>query len=149
MAKVFTGGMPYEADVNALLAQYPKDALKVGNEITHNEVERTTSCKYGTQRYYAVTRCWQRKVRETHGVIVGSVKGVGFRVLNDVEKVSKSERHFKTALHHARTGIRVLNHVNLRNLDADAVGRFELSQRRHACIASASLIKPSSELPAL
>jgi hypothetical protein len=45
MSKVYLGGMPYEADVNSLLENFPANELRPGVEITHREVERSISSK--------------------------------------------------------------------------------------------------------
>lgn len=81
--KLFFGGLPTEIDVRKLEAL---GDLPVGREISHEEIEALLELDRNAGRYHSVTGAW-RKAKLRDGTEIGAVSGVGFRVLNEVERV--------------------------------------------------------------
>jgi hypothetical protein len=104
-------GMPSGPDVRKLLDAF--GALQPGLQITHAEMEDAlVTVRYGSQRYKTVVAAWRKTLLDRHNIDIQSVPGIGYRVLNDEERVdaglSGSKRGLREIVRSARRSDRVI-----------------------------------------
>jgi hypothetical protein len=146
---LFFGGVPTEPDVRALRDAFPDSKMAHGDLITHAQVEATIGTSRASSRYRTVTTRWRKAVeRETGRVILGPEKGVGFRVLDNTQKIDLGYLKFTSAVRSARRA-----HVITARLDAGATeddkARALQLQRRTAAVIASAQIRSASDLPKL
>ena len=88
MSKLFLGGVPTDIEVRLLNEEFGQP--EEGQEITHEDVEKTVKLNRKTSRYRAVTLAWRRALLEEHNIQLGAVPSVGFRCLNNSHVPSTS-----------------------------------------------------------
>lgn len=83
----FFGGMPTAIDVRNIEAAV--GVPTPGQDISHKTVEAAIGVDRHSSRYRTVTNAWRAKLRKA-GIDIGAVRGEGFRVLTQDERVEIS-----------------------------------------------------------
>jgi hypothetical protein len=83
---VFFGGVPTQKDIKALAQRFAD--IDVGDEISHADIESCTGLSRKESRYQTVVAAWRKMLLNEKNIELGAVPGVGFRVLNNSERVS-------------------------------------------------------------
>lgn len=89
---LFLGGVPTEPDVKRLIEAY--STLKPGDEITHAEMARTIDADERSNRYRTVVTAWRRQMLKLHNVDMQPIRGVGFRIIDGIERISASVKDY-------------------------------------------------------
>lgn len=71
-------GQPTAPDVSKLLKAYSD--LKVGDAVSHQDVENVIGEKWKSLRYQTVTSAWRRRLHEEQGLNIDCQQGKGFYV---------------------------------------------------------------------
>lgn len=132
---VFLGGVPTDVEVRDLRSRWPESEMKPGDVIPYEVVEEMIGAKRHTSRWASVTGRWRKIVeRETPHLVVGTERGVGFKVLSAAEKLDLSETKLDTAARAVRRSYKVAARVEVKELDDDERARLSLAQHRGAAI---------------
>ena len=146
----YFGGIPTEPDVNRLRDQFPDSGMESGQVISYEEVERLIDCRKGSARFQTVTSRWRRLVeRETGRIIIGTERGVGFKVLDNQQKLNLSSDTFRQAIRRSRRAYQVTGRINLRQLSEDERQRLLGIQQRTAAVVATAQIQSTTDLPSL
>ncbi len=148
-ARAFFGGVPTDPEINRLKAHFPPGDLFEGRIITHDQVAEIIHAPYGSSRYKTVTTRWRNQVTRNYGIMVGSVAGVGFKILNDAEKVDQQARHLKSSLVQNGKSFLVASTVDEGNLTAQKRKEYEHYLLRSIAVQQAIQLKSKAQLPSL
>ena len=83
----FFGGMPTAIDVQNI--EVAIGLPTQGQDIPHEAIEQAIGVGRNSARYRTVTNAWRAKLRKA-GIDIGAVRGEGFRVLTQDERVEVS-----------------------------------------------------------
>lgn len=83
----FFGGMPTAIDVRNI--EVAIGLPTQGQDIPHEAIEQAIGVGRNSARYRTVTNAWRAKLRKA-GIDIGAVRGEGFRVLTQDERVEVS-----------------------------------------------------------
>lgn len=108
---LFLGGIPTEPDVKKLLAIYGVPAI--GTELTYDQVAETIGTPVRSYRFRTVTWSWRKVLDRQHNLIVGTVHGRGFVVLDNQSRVRFSAGRFKRGLRSVRRASDVAGRTDL------------------------------------
>lgn len=149
MSKAYFGGLPTQPDVNRLNEAF---ALKVGDEIRHEQIEAVLGVSRNSNRYRTVTNAW-RNNRRMYGLELGSVTGVGFRVLDPAERIDRGYADVRSGV---RKQLRAIDRTSAVITDDPALQkkqevlhRYGLAVRREATEMRKQIEppKPQAQLP--
>lgn len=109
--RVLSKGVPCGPDVRKLLDAF--GAPQPGDQIEHTEVEDALgTIRYRSERYKTVVAAWRKTLLEKHNVDLQAVPGVGYRALNDEERVDAgvtgSKRGLRQIVRSTRRSDRVI-----------------------------------------
>lgn len=148
--KLFFGGLPTEYDVNALREHYSETQMKPGTIMPYKEVERIIDCEKGSCRFQTVTNRWRRLVEKESGFIIGTERGVGFKVLKENQKVDLGFSKLRSAVRSSRRAYVVAGSVNVAKLSTDDRNRLTFVQKKASAVICAAQQKgKEAELPKL
>lgn len=148
--EVFFGGVPTDIEINRLKQAYPYDKLEVGTTFSHKDIEEAAGVRYGTFRYRTVTNRWRTSIeRETTGLTLGAVKGVGFKVLEDDEKVDHSSAKLRSSRKCVLRSMKYLSRTDVRKLSDNNKKVYEHNLHISAAILLTSKTKSTAKLPTL
>lgn len=149
-SKLYFGGIPTEIDIRKLREAYPDGSLTVGRIINYTEVEALLRMKRTDNRWRTVTHRWRRLVEKESGVIVGTVDGEAFKVLDDHETLDTACGKLRTSVRCARRSLVLNTYVDRKKLTAEEGKRHDfLSARGAAIMAATQLRGRGAELPKL
>jgi hypothetical protein len=131
MSKPWFGGLPAAIDIRRL--DESLGTLKVGDEITHEQVEGILGLTRSDRRYVTVTRAW-RVAHMRDGREIGALRGIGFRVLNEVERVNGGWKGTQEGLRKAMRNIK--RAVIVKTDDQMLVKKQDLLRRMSMVISS-------------
>lgn len=83
----YLGGVPTGPDVKLLRDTYPEEELSVGRIIPYEDVEQLIQAKRRSFRFQTVTQKWRGQISHETDIVIGTERGIGFKVLSDHEKV--------------------------------------------------------------
>jgi len=147
---VFFGGVPTEPDIRALRDAYPESEMTAGTVIPYEAVEEIIGVGRDENRWKSVTNRWRKVVeRETGRVVIGVEAGVGFRVLDAVQKIDLGHSKLATAGRHARRAYVLTARVETAGLSDEEKARLMNLQKRSGAFIAAAQIKSTAELPTL
>lgn len=147
---VFFGGMPTEPDIKSIRDSYPDSELKPGMLIPYDAVEGIINAKRRSSRFQTVTTQWRKKVeRETGRVVIGTEPGVGFKVLDNVQKIDLGNSKLATAVRQSRRAYVLTARVEVAGLSEEEKGRLLTLQKRSAALIATAQIKSTADLPTL
>lgn len=147
--KLFFGGVPTDPEINMLRERYPVADMSPGQVIPYKEVAEVIGCPHGEHRFKTVTGRWRRLVEnETQTVVIGTERGVGFKVLDNTGKIDLGQSKLVTAVRSARRSYKLTATVRGPVNDEDKERLTQLQRRSGALLATAQ-IKSTVELPKL
>lgn len=150
-AKLFFGGVPTEMEVNRLREVFPADSLKPGDVLDYSEVAKVIDCEYRSHRFTTVTSRWRKILENECGVIVGTEPGLGFKVLDEPQKVDLSGSKLRSAVRAARRSYVVLTKVDRKQLSEEKLSRFDHIKKSSAAMIGSAQIRGQRkpELPSV
>ena len=138
-AKVFFGGVSTDPDIKMIRDVYPDSDLGIGILIPYEAIAQVIrQPDRHTYRYRTVTWRWRKLVEKESGIVIGTVAGQGFKVLDEHEKAGVSQSKGRTAIKSARRSLEVGSLVDTHALKADEIIRFE-----HSLNVSTSMLQVS------
>ena len=147
---VFFGGVPTEPDVKALRETWPDSAMEAGQVIPYDAVAKVIGSKRESARFRTVTSRWRALVeRETGRIVIGVELGVGFKVLDNTQKIDLGHSHLASAVRQSRRAYRLTATVDTKGLDEQDRDRLTLLQRRSGALLATAQIKGTAALPTL
>ena len=129
----FVDGIPTAPDVARLMEEYKLPA--VGTVITHLSIEEILRQSRKTCRYKSVTHIWRKKLYRDHNIILGPVKGVGFKSLDPEERVVLVGSKHKKGIRQLKGAHAIANCTDTSKLSPEA-----LRSLNHYRLTSAALI---------
>jgi len=148
--KPYFGGVPTDPDIKKLREAFPAERLEMGQVIPYEEVEEVIGTAKKSARFRTVTTRWRRLVeRETGNTVIGTERGVGFKVLDNRQKLDLSNDILEQALRRSRRSYQVTGRINLEQLTQDERDRLLMVQKRSAAVVATAQIQRTSDLPTL
>lgn len=145
-SRVYHAGIPTDVDVNKIRDAYPDSHLRAGQIIPYSEVESLLQENKNSNRWKSVTSKWRRTVESETGVIIGVERGVGFKVLQEIEKLDLCGTKLKSATRMAKRSYQVASRVVTRGLSEEQRRRLDFYVMRNSKILAASQVKSKSNL---
>jgi len=146
----YFGGIPTEPDVNKLREQYPESSMDLGAVIPYGDVARVIGCRKDSSRFKTVTNRWRRLVeRETGTIVIGTERGVGFKILDNQQKLNVSSSLLDQSVRRSRRAYQVTGRINLRQLSDEDRERLLAIQQRTAAVVATAQIQSTTDLPSL
>ncbi|MBK8916341.1 MAG: hypothetical protein IPM64_17390 [Phycisphaerales bacterium] len=140
-------GLPTRPDVDALLATFPPDTLKIGDRITDEQVFAVIG-KCDRTRFRTVYSAWIRRLEADHRIVVKREKSVGFFVPTVAEVLGDTHPTLEHIGRSARKQIRKLAVIKpAEGIEADTRdhhGRLLGAMRREAKKARMNILPPSA-----
>lgn len=90
MSKMFFGGIPTAPEVEKLIKTF--EPFDVGNIILHESIEKVLGHPIRSARYKVVTNAWRRKLLQHFNIELGSLHGLGLKVLSNGERIEAGEK---------------------------------------------------------
>lgn len=148
--KLFFGGIPTEPDVRALREAYPEKDMKTGTLIPYADVAKLIHCDKDSSRFHTVTSRWRRMVeREADRIVIGTEANVGFKVLDNSQKLDLGHSKLTSAVRSTRRAFILTSRVEIKALTEEERERLTNLQRRSAAVLGAAQIKATAQLPSL
>lgn len=148
--RVFSGGVPTDPEVRALRDAFPDSSLNIGDVIAYEEVEKIIGSSKASNRFRAVTTRWRGMVeRESGRIVIGTEAGVGFKVLDNVQKIDLGNSKLASAVRSSRRAYVLTARVEVAELSEEEKARLLTLQRRSAAIIATAQIKSIADLPKL
>lgn len=141
MSRPFFGGVPTKMDVARLREKYPDSAMKPGDKMAYDDVGKIIGATYGTTRFTGVTNQWRRVVERESNVIIGTIPGEAFVVLNESEKLDLSGLKLRTAGRAARRAWVVGSRIDRKELSEDELRRLDHNSEVTSRILSSAQVK--------
>jgi len=124
--------------------------LKVGQVIPYAAVEAVVKTAKSTCRFKTITGRWRRLVERDSEVILGAEKGVGFRVLDNSEKLELSCSKLRSGVKSTRRSFHVAGYVERKALSVEEAKRYDMMTARAAAVMAAAQMRGrGTELPKL
>ena len=147
---LYFGGVPTEMDVRKLRESYSEGALEIGKVIPYEEVEKLLGVRRTDHRWQTVTHRWRKIVEREAGVIIGTVSGEAFKVLDSRETLDTACGKFRSAVRFTRRSLVLNAYVDRKKLSEAEVKRHDFLNARSAAIMAATQLRGrGSELPKL
>lgn len=147
---LFTGTVPLEVDVTPLIEKYKQ--AEIGFVVTHQEIVNTTSVAYGTHRYMTVVNVFKARMLREYNMDLGSVHGVGYRVLDSLGRMSKYFSMGEKAMRGISRSYEGLVRTPREGLTVDEVVRLDSAEstlgelNKTVIYAKATLVTPSKKV---
>jgi hypothetical protein len=145
--KQFFAGVPTDLDVKRLREKWPFDEMEIGDLIPYEDVEEVLGMDRKTYLFKTVTLTWRKKALNETPYVIGTERGVGFKVLNDSETADLSGNKLKYAAKSMRTSIFFAARVDTKNLTQEERARLQLNGDRASKALSTLQIKSTTQLP--
>jgi len=142
-------GIPTAPDIKRLCDHWPPSQMSEGNRMEYADVESVIQCKRKSLRYVTITAAWRRQIERETGIIIGTVKGEAFLVLNDSEKLEMSGGKIKSAVRHVRRGYQVAALTNRKRLSSEEANRLDHLQHIAVRIQETARLASRAQLPEL
>lgn len=149
MQKSFVGGVPTDLDIKKLRDEYPIENMKYGDVIPYSDVEELLQVKKRSYRFQTVTNRWRKTILRETNIIIGTVPSIGFKILNDSEKVNLSGDKLKRAAKSMRTSMIVASKVIIKNITQEEKQRLNWFTDKCAKAHATLQIKSNLELPSI
>lgn len=118
--KTFRGGVPTDIELHQLERQWPCSALHEGLRILHGEIERATGLRWGSTRYQGVMDRWINRLKHAPDPrVLVSVRGIGYEVATDNQKIDTADSKMRTAKRAARKALKLVALTDAAKLDDD------------------------------
>lgn len=148
--KVFFGGVPTDPEVRQLRDAYPDADLQPGAVIPYDDAAAVIGSPKDSARFRTVTTRWRSMVeRESGKIVIGTEHGVGFKVLDNVQKISLGNAKLASAVKSSRRAYILTARVETKGLSQEEKDRLLLLQRRSGALLATAQIKSAADLPSL
>lgn len=87
---------------------------RIGEVCMHQDIAAIADCKYPSNTYRSVMASWRRRLMREHNIDLGTEVGIGYRVLNDNERVGAGVKNFTEA---TRAMGKAVNRIQRANTD--------------------------------
>lgn len=143
MTKPFLGGEPTEAQVKLIEEAWP--SLTAGTLIKYESISAVIREDMSRTRFRTVTDAWRKKAMRA-GIVIEAVPGLGFKVLDDKEKLDSSAGRFKSGRRKIGKAVQVVDAVRVEGLttDHDKARALHQSRLMHATVEA--LAKTQKEI---
>jgi len=142
------GGVPTDIEVRAIRERWPEHTLEAGQVLAYDDIADVAGITRGSGRWASVTARWRRTC-EAHGVLIGTERGEGFKVLGARDRLELSEHKFGCAVRATRRSLRVAGSVATSELTQEERARLDFTQRRAAAVLGTAQIRAAADLPRL
>lgn len=147
---MYFGGVPTEPDIRLLRSTYPEADMKPGDRIGYKEVAKLIGSPPESSRFRGVTNRWRKLIEtETGSLILGTIAGEAFVVLDEVQKIDLGHGKLRTAVRTTKRAYVITSRVDIKDLPQEERDRLMALQRRSAAILSTAQIKSTADLPKL
>jgi hypothetical protein len=90
---LFAKALSTDIDINNLKDAYPFKTLFVGQKFLYADLEKLLQLNRASNRFRTVTSRWRNMVERETGYIIDPIGDAkGFKILNDQEKLGRSQR---------------------------------------------------------
>jgi hypothetical protein len=145
----FFGGIPTEPDIRKLRETFRASEMFPGKTINYDDVSKIINTPANSSRFKTVTNRWRKLVEQEDGLIIGTVPGEGFKVLDEAEKLNLSVSKLKGAGRLSRRSYMVASRIDRKCLDDDELCRLDHVSARSSAILAAAQIKKTVVLPTI
>lgn len=147
---IYRGGVPTDPEIRTLREAYPEKDMQPGTVIPYADVEALIGVERGENRWLSITTRWRKMVeRETGRVVLGVEPGVGFRVLDAVQKIDLGFSKMAAAVRNSRRAYVLTSRVEVAGLPSEEKDRLLTLQKRSGALIATAQIKSTAELPTL
>lgn len=146
---VYFGGVPTDIDVKKLRERYEDVTLTPGTLIPYDEVAELLQLPKNNLRFRTVTNRWRRIVENETNIIIGTLPGEAFKVLNESEKVDLSGSKLRSSGRYARRSYVVGSRVDRKALTDDEVRSLDHKLSVSAKVLAAAQLRQNITLPQL
>lgn len=80
-----------------------------GDIVSHSEIAQIIKEAHGTQKYNTVVQQMRKMLLDTYGMVLESMRGVGYRIVSPDDYVQHSLRHYKRGFHEFQKGADTLD----------------------------------------
>ena len=148
-AKLYRGAIPTEEDIKKLREAFPDDELTPGAKIAYSEIVKVLGVGSRSCRFRTCTTRWRKRLEEESGVILVAIKGIGFKITTDTDRLDLSTSKAKMALRAAHRSKEVGKTIDRQKLTEDEQKRLDVTLRFAAAIAGVDELRSKASLPTL
>ena len=94
---IHKAGLPTDIDVRTLREKYPWEELNEGDIIPYSDIEKLLGVNKHSNRFTTVTNKWRGAILYETNTVIGAERGVGFKILDNAEKVDLTGLKLKAA----------------------------------------------------
>lgn len=123
--EVHKGKLPRAPDVKALRERFPEEDMVAGQLITYAEISSVIEEPVNSQRFRNVVSLWKQVVQENSDVELEAEVNSGYRVLDEIGKVTKVEKKRKRVLNQGNKMIRALRNTDRSKLPEQARQEYD------------------------
>lgn len=95
-------------------------APKAGVTISHIEIENEIKAKRSSHRYNAVVTAWRRKLYKDHNIVLGAVRGLGYKSLIPDERADFIGQKYKTGIRQVKRAASVAIRTETEGMSAES-----------------------------
>jgi len=147
--EVYFGGIPTDPDIKQIREAFPEDQLNALDEIPYEDIENLLGIPQTSSRFRAVTNRWRKIVEDETGLVIGVIRGKGFKLLNDEEKLDLSVGKLRTAVRQSHKSYRYASLVDAKALNEENKKRLDHITSRSAKVIAAAQVRTAIEKPEL
>ena len=90
---------------------------KTGDVYLHQDIAHAGDCEYPSHRYRSVITSWRKRLMRDLNVDIGAVVGIGYRVLDDNERVSFGIKNFSESVRAMGKSVNRIERADTKRLD--------------------------------
>lgn len=90
--KFFETGRPTGADVDSIIKAFPIESLKADTMLAYGDIASVIKENAKSSRFRTVCMSWRKRLYRDHNVRVGAVPSLGFKVLNNSDRIHESSK---------------------------------------------------------
>jgi hypothetical protein len=137
MMENYFAGIPTAPDVRKLCDTF-NARIKDREIIGYPEVVEALKTPKGSKRFQTVTNRWRKLLEDDEGIIIGCERGIGFKMLDNFEKVDLSSAKIKQAIKSTTRSVVVAGHIDRKQLNGEDLKRLDHQELTAAAILGAA-----------
>lgn len=122
--------------------------MSYGDVISHDTIARTIKEGHSSKRYAPTVQAAKKILLKDYGIVLESIRGAGYRVVNPDDYVNHSLRHYKRGFNEFQKGADTLSHAPVNQMTAEGRDTYRRVNDR-AILLHASLKGAVVELKTL
>lgn len=111
--KLFEGD-PVKPHVDKLMEHITP---KIGDVYQHADIAHVAEVEYPSSRYRSIITAWKKRLMRELNIDLDSVSGIGYRVLDDNERVAVGIKDFATSVRHMGHSVDRISRADTAKLD--------------------------------